>query len=54
MAKLFLIIKIMKDFNDINEKYNNFFPCLLSIESKKIFFKMNNHNLIFSYMEIGD
>ena len=40
----------MKDFSDINEKYNNFFPCLLSIESKKNFFKMNNHNLIFSFL----
>ena len=40
----------MKDFNAINEKYNNFFPCLLTLESNKKIFKKNNHDLIFSFL----
>ena len=40
----------MIELNVINEKYNNFFPCLLTIESNKSLFKKNNHDLIFSFL----
>jgi len=40
----------MIELNAINEKYNNFFPCLLTIESNKSLFKKNNHDLIFSFL----
>ena len=40
----------MNEFNIILENYNNFFPCLTTIESSKNLFKSINHALIFSFL----
>ena len=40
----------MNEFNIILENYQNFFPCLTTIESRKDIIKSNNHALIFSFL----